>query len=149
MALKVSYLSKLYRNTGSYGSPVWNEIPACKDIKYTYEDTQHEVTSKIGEGNKQFVATLRDLTVEFSMQYDPANDDYIALEDAAWNRTAIMFAVMDGPITTPGSRGIRITAGIFNFGNNAPMDGTLVVEGIQLKNHGDAANQPVRYTVPA
>ena len=96
---------KLYRNSGTYGSPTWNEITNVEDLSQPMTRGQGEFKTR---GSK-FILKKNgkiDLGVEFKLVVDKSDDDYSVLRDGflADPATVIEFAIMDEAIATTGTR---------------------------------------------
>lgn len=126
MALKLGLDCKVYRNTGSYASPTWNEISIVKDASLTLERAEADVSTRGSGGWRATVGTLKDGTLEFSAHCDRSitadKADLDAIRDAFINGTSIELLVIDGtqPQATLAAEGLRssfmITA--FNITQN-------------------------------
>ena len=127
MAVKLGLDARLYRNTGTYAAPIWNEIKNVKDVTLNLEAGEADVTTRSNAGWRATVATLKDGSIEFEMVWDTADDDFAAIRDAFLNRGAIEFAVMDGDITTSGSQGLRATCMVTSFSRNEALEEAITV----------------------
>jgi hypothetical protein len=127
MAVKLGLDARLYRNTGTYASPTWNEIKNVKDVTLSLETSEADVTTRGNAGWRATVATLKDGSIEFEMVWDTTDDDFAAIRDAFLNRAAIEFAVMDGDITVSGSQGLRATCVVTNFTRNEALEEAITV----------------------
>lgn len=156
MAHKLAENAKLYRNTGTHAAPTWNEIPNVKDLTLNLDKDETDVTTRASGGFKEFVDGMIDASVEFSMLYDPADQDFTAIEDAFFAKTPIEFAVMDGIITGAGStgnQGLRAFMMIKSFTRNENLGEALMVDVTirPCKNAGGASGvhvPPAWYVVP-
>ena len=146
MGVKLGMDAKLYRNTGSYGSPTWNEMPNVKDVTLNLEAGEADVTTRGNNGWRATVATLKDASVEFEMVWDSADADFVAIRDAFLNKTAIELAVMDGDIETAGNQGLRASCMVTNFTRNEPLEEAITVAVTVKPTY--ATNAPSWYTVP-
>lgn len=135
---------KIYRNTGTYGSPVWNEIPNCKDLSLNIEAAEADVTTRGNGGWEAVAAALLKGSIEFGMLYDTSDADYTALQTAFLARTAIEFAVMDGSMTSGAHKGFRMTCAILKFGRSEKNTEAMMTE-VSLKPTY-AANAPSALT---
>src|SRR5262245_14248861 len=127
MAVKLELEAKLYRNTGSVGTPTWNEIINVKDLTLNLEAGEADVTTRGNNGWRATVATLKDGSIEFEMVWDTADDDFATIRDAFLNRSSVEFAVMDGDIAAAGSQGLRATCMVTNFSRNEPLEEAISV----------------------
>ena len=127
MGVKLGMDAKLYRNTGSYASPVWNEVKNVKDVTLNLEAGEADVTTRGNAGWRANIATLKDASLEFEMVWDTADDDFTAIRTAFLTNAAIEFAVLDGPVATSGSQGLRATMSITNFSRSEALEEAITV----------------------
>lgn len=127
MGVKLGMDAKLYRNTGSYGSPVWNEVKNVKDVTLNLEAGEADVTTRGNAGWRANIATLKDASLEFEMVWDTADDDFTAIRTAFLTNAAIEFAVLDGPVAMSGSQGLRASMAITNFSRAEPLEEAIKV----------------------
>ena len=137
---------KLYRNTGTYATPVWDEIVNVKDLTLNLEVGEADTSRRGGNGWRERLATLKDGSVEFTMIQVDGDTDFTAIKDAWVNRTALEFAVMDGPIATAGTQGLRATMQVFNFSRPENLE-EAVNYSVSIKPT-PAANAPTWMVVP-
>jgi predicted secreted protein len=156
MAHKLSENAKLYRNTGTNASPTWNEIANVKDLTLSLDKGETDVTTRASNGFQEYVDGMIDATIDFSMLYDPADQDFTALEDAFFAKSAVEFAVMDGIITGAGStgnQGLRAFCMVKSFTLNENLGEAIMVD-VSLrpcKNAGGVSGAhvaPSWYVVP-
>ena len=127
MAIKLGLDCRLYRNTGTYAVPAWNEIKNAKDATLNLEAGEADVSTRGTGAWRATVATLKDASIEWEMVWDTGDDDFAAIRDAFLNRAGIELAVMDGDITAPGSQGLRALCVITNFSRNEPLEEAVTV----------------------
>jgi TP901-1 family phage major tail protein len=132
MAVKLGLDAKLFRNTGTFATPTWNEITNVRDVTLNLEAGEADVTTRGNNGWRATVATLKDGSIEFEMVWDSADDDFTSIRDAFLNKTAIEMAVMDGAMVTPGSQGLRASFMITSFSRNEPLEEAITV-GVTAK----------------
>jgi hypothetical protein len=151
MSIRMGHEAKLYRNTGTYESPVWNEVPNAKDVALGGDAEEVDVTTRKNAGFKATVAGLKDASVEFDMVWDTEDADFSAFQDAFFATTpaekAIEVAVMDGDIAVAGNEGLRATMAVTNFSRNEPLGEALTVSVTLKPTYAD--NPPEWYVVPA
>ncbi|MEL7499037.1 MAG: phage tail tube protein [Planctomycetota bacterium] len=126
MATRLGMDAKLYRNSGSYATPTWEEIGNVKDVTLNLEKGEADVTTRANNGWRATVGTLKDASIEFQMVWDTLDSDFDAIRQAFFNNTPIEFAVMDGDITDPDSEGLRATFDIFNFTRNEALEEAIL-----------------------
>jgi len=147
MSAKLGMEAKLYRNTGSYESPVWAEVENVKDLALNLEAGEADVTTRANDGWRATIATLKDASVEFGMVWDTEDADFSAIQDAYFDGTSIEFAVMDGDIAVAGSEGLRATMAVTGFSRDEPLEEAITVTVTIKPTYAD--NPPEWYVVPA
>jgi len=138
--VKLGLDAKLYRNSGDYATPVWNELVNAKDVTLNLEAGEADASRRGGNGWKETLTALRDGSVEFEMVYDTADAEFTALKDAFFTGTTVEMAVLDGDVATSGTQGLRATMSITNFSRNEPLEEALSVS-VTVKP-APAANPP-------
>ena len=145
MGVKLGMDAKLYRNTGTYATPTWNEVKNVKDVTLNLEAGEADVTTRGNAGWRANIATLKDASLEFEMVWDTADDDFTAIRTAFLSNGAVEFAVMDGDITTTGSQGLRATMSFTNFSRSEPLEEAIKVSVTAKPTY--AANAPEWMTI--
>lgn len=127
MSARVGLDAKLYRNSGSYATPTWNELMNAKDVTLNLEAGEADASRRGSGGWRETLMTLKDGSVEFELVYDSADAEFTALKDAFFGANTVEMAVMDGDIATTGSQGLRATMSVINFSRNEPLEEALTV----------------------
>jgi len=127
MGVKLGLDAKLYRNTGTSGSPTWVEMTNVKDLTLSFEAGEADVTTRGNAGWRATLAALKDASIEFEMVWDTADAAFTAIKDAFFGGTSVEFAVMDGDIETTGSQGLRAVMSITNFSRSEPLEEAISV----------------------
>jgi len=110
MGKQVGLDMKLYRNTGSSGTPVWDIINNVRDL--TGPDSYSEADVSVRNvGIKLTEPALRDISIEWEMIYDDTDPDFTAIQTAYAGKVLIELALADGLIGTAGSVASGGTAG--------------------------------------
>ncbi len=122
MSERYGFDCKLYRNTGTYGSPTWNEMPGVTDVSLNLESSTPDLTTRGDGGYKISGSGLKDAGIEFSMVWDPADADFAALLTAFTNRATVEVAALDGPVGTSGTQGLRATMRVTKFSREEKLD---------------------------
>ncbi len=146
MSVKLGLDAKLYRNTGSFASPTWNEVINVKDLTLNLEAGEADVTTRGNNGWRATVATLKDGSIEFEMVWDTEDLDFAAIRDTFLNRAAMEFAVMDGGIAVSGSQGLRATCMVTNFSRNESLEEAITVSVTVKPTY--SVNAPVWMVAP-
>jgi hypothetical protein len=147
MSVRLGLDARLYRNIGTYATPVWNEVKNVRDVTLNLEAGEADVTTRGNAGWRATVATLKDASIEFEMVWDSDDDDFEVIRDVFLNRGAMEFAVMDGDITTSGSQGLRATCMVTNFSRNESLEEAITVS-VTVKPRYTIAPPPSWFIVP-
>ena len=146
MSVKLGLDAKMFRNTGTYAAPVWNEIKNVRDVTLSLETGEADATTRGNNGWRATVATLKDGSVEFDMVWDSADDDFTAIRDAFLNKTALEMAVLDGDVAAAGSQGLRASFMVTNFSRNEPLEEAITASVTVKPTY--SANPPAWMTTP-
>ncbi len=114
---------KLYRNTDDPidATPTWVEVTNVRDLTRNLEKALADASIR-GSSFRLQVGTLKDLSVEFQMVYDPADANYEAIEAAFYSDDDVEFAILDGAIDVNGSKGIRFQGQVSSFSVNEALE---------------------------
>jgi hypothetical protein len=120
---------KLYRNTDSPydNSPTWALVPNVKDLTRNLEKTLADASVR-GSTFRQQVGTMKDLSLDFQMVYDPTDSDVTAFETAFFADGDVEILVLDGLISASGSKGLRFMAQVTNFTVNEALEDVGLVD---------------------
>jgi len=138
--------AKLYRNTGSFGSPNWTLMPNVKDLTLGLEKDEADVTTRGANGWKQMAATLKNANVEFQMVWNPTDAGFTAIKNAFLNNTNIEMLVLDGAYNVTGSQGLRAEMMVANFTREENLTEALTVN-VSVKP-AYSVNAPSWFTAP-
>lgn len=127
MSFTLGLEAKLYRNSGSFATPTWEEIEDAQDVSLNLEAGEAEAKRRGNNGWAETIATLKEASIEFGLLYRPSDDDFAEIRDAYLNRTPIELLVLDGDVETTGSQGLRAACHITNFSREEPLEETLTV----------------------
>ena len=139
MSVKLGLDAKLYRNTGNYASPNWNEMKNVKDLTLSVEAGEADATTRGNAGWKATLATLKDGSIEFEMVWDTADAGFTAIRTAFFGNTSIEFAVLDGDKATTGTQGLRAAMAITKFSRNEPLEEAITVSVTAKPTYSDHA----------
>jgi predicted secreted protein len=128
MAVKLGIDAKLYRNIGSYDSPVLVEVTNVKDLTINMEKNEADVTTRGSNGWREMVGVLKDGTVEFQMIWDTDDTNFEAIKDAFFNNSTVEFFVMSGDVDDDGTEGLRATMAVLKFSKNEPLEEAQTVD---------------------
>lgn len=125
MSTRLGLDAKLYRNTGTYASPVWNEITNPRDVTLNLTKTEADVSRRGSGGWRAIVGAMKEASIDFELVFRDGDEDFEALRDSFLNGTAVGMAVMDGAIETSGSQGLRADFEVFSMTRNEPLEGSI------------------------
>jgi hypothetical protein len=146
MAVRLGFQGKTYRNTGTFGGPVWVEVPNIRDNTLTLEGTEADATTRAGGGYKQTMLALIDAGVEFDVLWDPADANFTAFRTAFFARSVVGMGIFDGDVTVSGTQGLKADMNVLSFSRGEPLDGMMTAK-VKIKP-GPSANAPVWVTIP-
>ena len=136
----------LYRNTGSFGSPVW---AACQLIGNCTVSPKWDKGDASVRGNrlKRAAKTQMEITVTPKMRVDYNDTGFAAFWGAANADTVLNVLVLDGPLTTEGAFGYWLDVQVFANIENQDMS---VVEYMEFELYPyPTANQQSYVTIGA
>jgi len=123
MSVVLGLNAKMYYGTaGTSASTGGTEMKNVKDVTVNIESGEADVTTRKAQGWRQSIATLKSATVEFEMNYDTSDADFIALQTAFFGGTALAFFISDGNGT-----GLDADFTILNFNVNQPLEEAMSV----------------------
>ncbi|GMV72850.1 MAG: hypothetical protein AMXMBFR77_26870 [Phycisphaerales bacterium] len=127
MGFKLGLDCKLYRNTGTWGSPTWAEVGNARDVTVNLERGEADLTTRANAGWRATVGTLKDASLEFEMVWDPGDAGFAAVRDAFLNGTVLDMVALDGGIAVSGSQGLRAEFSILSFSRSEPLEEGVTV----------------------
>lgn len=146
MAVQLGLRGRLYRNTGNFATPVWNEIGNVRDLTLTLEKGEADVTTRQNDGWRATLSTLKEGTVEFEMIWDQEDIDFSTIFNAWLDDDTIEFLVFDGDRTVAGKTGLRATMSIISVSRSEPLEeamkATVVIKPTKADNAPDWVTGP-------
>ena len=144
MTVPIGLEGKAYRNTGTYGSPSWNECVNIKNLTLQLEKGEADVSRRGSGGWAAVRGTLKKFQADVEMVWENTDADAAAFLDAFLNNTTIEVLLLDGAVGTAGSEGIRATCEVMNFNRTENLEDGMMVN-FTLKA-GWSDNPPAWYT---
>jgi len=114
--------AKVYRNTGTYGSPTWTEWSFIKETTLSLSKGEADATTRANGGWKATIGTLKDGSLEITAIHDTSDAQYLAAYQAFYQDTVSDLAVVDGPIATVGTRGLRASFMVTALDRGDPLE---------------------------
>ena len=143
-AVKLGKDAKLFRNTGSYGTPTWDEIDNVNDLTLNIELDEADSSIRGFGGYATAEPTLMVNSLEWGMNHDPADTDWEAVRAAVFGRSALELLALNGA-NSAGSQGFRASFKFFKFGHGQPLRG--IQQNSVMAKPCIAANAPSWHTV--
>jgi len=132
MAVSLGLEAVLYRNTGSYGSPVLLRVDNVKDVTLNLERNVADVTTRGNEGWRANVGVLKDGTVDFTMVWNTDDVNFQAIRDAFLARSiaagTIEFFVMSADVDEADAEGLRASFMVTKFTKNEKLEEAQMVD---------------------
>lgn len=124
---KIGLDCKLYRNTGTYASPVWNEIVNVADVTVQLSKGEADTSTRASKW-KTRKGTLKDASIDFQLKYVAGDTDFSALLSSYTDNTSVELLALDGPIGTVGSQGLRAVCEVFNFQHGQALENAVMFD---------------------
>lgn len=126
MAVRIGLDQYAYVNTGSEEVPTWTLVPKAKDVTLGLEAADIDASDRSSNWRGHLTGHL-DATIDMEMNYDPADDAYQALLTVFTARGYIEVLILDGPVGTAGSQGLRAYCTVPNFSRNEPLEDAVTI----------------------
>lgn len=130
---------KVYRNTGSYGTPTWTAVDAFRDVTLRYSWDEVEAPSRASK-IKSVLKALGDYhaTGEIKCSYTDAG--YLAITAALNSQTSnIDLLILNGTSSTNGAEGVRLDA-LITTGDEDQGIGNALYRSVTMKQDAAGAN---------
>jgi hypothetical protein len=136
----------MYRNTGTYGVPVWQLMTNVRDVKTDRKKATADATTRGTGKYRAKIGTLREFSVTTEVVADNTDADYLFFVSAYDNDTVVDMLILNGPVGTSGSRGLRANLNVTDLSDSQPLEGVEMIS-VSLEV-AISANAPVPYVVP-
>src|SRR5258705_8310717 len=127
-AAQVSFVgkdNKLYRNTGTFGSPTWGLVPNVIDLKKGSKRTMATFKNR-SRDEEVYQPAHRARDFSWGMETDETDTDYVAIRAAHEGNTPMEFAFANGLIATAGTVYTRVTCYVEEFGEDEPGEDGMI-----------------------
>lgn len=115
-------------NTNAVSGASWTEMTNVKDVTVNMETGEADVTTRANSGWRATAATLREMTIEFEMQWKTTDAGFTAVKSFFLNSGEIALAAMDGAINTTNNQGPAGNFTITNFSREEPLEDAVKVK---------------------
>jgi hypothetical protein len=99
-------LAKLYRNTGTYGTPAWVSIDLISDVKIGAKWDKADASTRSSRA-KVYAKPMLDIEITGKIRADTTDAGFTAFYQAYLQDAVSDFLVLNGPVTLTGVRGYR------------------------------------------
>lgn len=119
----------LYYNSGTYASPTWVPMPMVRNLSEPEGYTKIDISTRASP-NKKYFAGQADCSVAFDYLYRKGTTDsvFTFLQTSKDARTAVQFAVADGPIATVGTEYSLDYYQVTKFDKKQDLDGVMMFD---------------------
>lgn len=128
MTIRYGLDAYAYRNTGTYGTPVWTSLNnLLRDVTLNADRSEADVSSR-GSGLQCTAGVMRLFSIDAELLYDPDDTGFQALLDS-FNGSAgstIEMLWLDRATAT-GAEGLRAHMSILKFTKAEPLQGAQMV----------------------
>lgn len=122
MGAKLGMEARMYFSPTGLIPPTWINLLNVKDVTLNLEAGEADVTTRMNNGWRATLATLKEGSVEFEMVWDPDEPGFWEIQNAYFGNVPIALAVMDGDIQTPGTQGLVAYFTITNLTRSEPLE---------------------------
>lgn len=117
---------KMYRNTGTAGTPVWVLVASVENVAISdLSRGAAEMKIRSSQFVKSLPALVNPITIEFKHWYGIDSTNFAAMQSMFWSGATEEWALMDDLITTTGSQGLRCACFIEKFNRNEEIDNAV------------------------
>jgi hypothetical protein len=145
MGIKIGRDGALYINSGSHGSPSWTEVEIVQDVTMSGDAETADADNRSAGIYGADVVVKLGLGVEFKLLWDTSKAYVLTLWNTFHAGTSLDVLVLDGPVGTTGSRGVRATCCINKFTKAEPIRGIQTYD-VGMKPTYDPDYPPAQWT---
>jgi hypothetical protein len=98
------------------------ELTNVKDLTANLETGEADVTTRANNGWRATAATLKEMTLEWEMQWKPGDAGFEAIKDAWLNNDEIGLVALDQDYSVAGAQGPTGNFTITNFSKSEPLE---------------------------
>lgn len=119
----------LYYNSATNASPTWVPMPMVRSLSESEGYTKIDISTRASP-NKKYFAGQADCSVSFDYLYRKGTTDavFTFMQTSKDARTAVQFAIADGPIATVGTEYSKDYYQITKFDKKQDLDGVMMFD---------------------
>lgn len=121
MSTPIGILSKLYYNTGTYGSPIWTEVSIVGDVAVNPTWDEADISTRASRV-KSMKKTMLGIEITARLKKVPSSTVYAAFVNALMSDGLLDILVLDGPNNTDGVRGYRMDVQVFGGNDDQSLN---------------------------
>lgn len=125
---------KLYRNSGTYGSPTWRDQDLVSGVNVPSSYGEANVTTRASK-RKRYHPTLEETAIEIETLLIEDDTDFLALRDAYINKTALDLLITSGVRTETGHLYVRDAYKVFQMNDGEPLEDKAVINWVLKPCH--------------
>lgn len=123
IAYRIGPYTKLYY--GAAGTPACSEMMNCNDVTLKLEADESDITTRPSVDRIVTNVSLKDVSLEFDMDWDTSDNGFEAIKNAYFSNTAIALFASDG-----NGSGFNADFVVTSFSRSDSMDDDLTVSVI-------------------
>lgn len=127
----------------------WVEVLNIRDETLNMDTSLADITTRKAAGWRLQVGTLSEGSVDCQIMYDTADADFVAFEEAFFNKTRINMGFWDGPQATIGTQGLQGGWSVTNFTINRQLEEAMMVDVTFTVRDDSNGNGPTWETTSA
>jgi hypothetical protein len=124
---KLYFSTTLLDSSSGAGAHEWTEATNVRDVNGNFETGEADVTTRANNGWRATAATLREMQLEFEMQWKPADAFFNAVRDAWLANGEIAATALDGADDSSGKQGPAANFSVTNFSRAEPLEEAMTV----------------------
>lgn len=124
MSAKMYYAAAAFTasDEAAVTSATLTELTNVKDLTANLETGEADVTTRANNGWRATAATLKEMTLEWEMQWKPGDGGFEAIKNAWLNSSEIGLVAVDQAYGTVGAQGPAGNFTITNFSKSEPLE---------------------------
>lgn len=128
MAYVLGSAAKMYRNTGSYGVPTWNECDQVRGLAVSMSGDKFDARRRVSALYHQYAITGLDISVSWQQLWDLSDADMMVFHAAFLAGTEVDTIFLDGSVSSGTHQGLRIHSVFSKFDQGQGEDALLTAD---------------------
>lgn len=136
MAFVLGKDSKAYRNSSTFGSPVWVEVNEIADLKDSSQAHKTAGRRRASGIFAQYAITEIDVAISFGIFWDLLATNFTAIRTAFYAGAELDMIVLDGSQVSGSHQGLRLSAAFTKFEDDQALQSFDKVEAEMVPGMG-------------